>query len=97
MPGLGPGPLAQPAVPSITTMHTGGAVYAYAGLRPLGVTYPHVCVHVDETADPDRRAASSDTYTGIGHRTPLIGWNPVSCVFVGPSVVQSDESAPECA
>ena len=42
------------------------------GLRPLGVTYPHVCVHVDETADPDRRAASSDINTGIGHRTPLI-------------------------
>ena len=62
MPGPGLSPLVQPAVPSITTMHTGGAVYAYAELRPLGVTYPHVCVHVDETADPDRRAASSDTY-----------------------------------
>ena len=69
MPGPGLSPLVQPAVPSITTMHTGGAVYAYAELRPLGVTYPHVCVHVDETADPDRRAASSDTYTGIGHRS----------------------------
>ena len=78
-PALGSLPWLSRRTPPSLRCTRGARHIRMAGLRPLGVTYPHVCVHVDETADPDRRAASSDTYTGIGHRTPLIVISPVYC------------------